>query len=129
TGLLPGALLRNAGIRFLCRRVVLRVETTDSPFTARYAPGARLSIPVAHHDGAYVADEATVEALRAEDRVAFRYADGAPNGSVDDIAGVLSENRRVLGMMPHPERAIDPLHGGTDGRLLFESLAETLVAA
>jgi phosphoribosylformylglycinamidine synthase len=129
TGLLPGALIRNAGIRFICRNVDLQVATTASPYTSLYQAGERITVPVAHHDGAYVADETTVSTLRDADRIAFTYADGAPNGAVADIAGVLSENRRVLGMMPHPERAVDAAHGGTDGRRLFESLAGALVAA
>ena len=121
-GLLPGALLRNAGLRFVCRPARLRVETADSPFTSGYRPGALLQIPIAHHDGNYFADAATLERLSGEDRIAFRYLDN-PNGSVGDIAGILNEGRNVLGMMPHPERAADALLGGTDGRPLFEALA------
>ena len=121
-GLLPGALLRNAGLRFVCRPARLRVETADSPFTSGYRPGALLQIPIAHHDGNYFADAATLERLAGEDRIAFRYLDN-PNGSVGDIAGILNEGRNVLGMMPHPERAADALLGGTDGRPLFEALA------
>jgi phosphoribosylformylglycinamidine synthase I len=128
TGLLPGALMRNANLKFICKNVDLRVETADSAFTAGYRAGQVLSLPVAHHDGNYSVDDATLARLRGEDRIAFSYVDN-PNGSVADIAGVLSENRRVLGMMPHPERAIDSLHGGTDGVAMFRSLAEALVSA
>ncbi|MEL6678624.1 MAG: phosphoribosylformylglycinamidine synthase subunit PurQ [Pseudomonadota bacterium] len=127
-GLLPGALLRNASLKYVCRDVALRVETAHSAFTARYVKGQQITIPVAHHDGNYVLDGAALAALRDQDRVAFTYAGGQnPNGSVADIAGVLSENRRVLGMMPHPERLNDPALGGTDGAALFEGLAEALV--
>ncbi|WJS84406.1 phosphoribosylformylglycinamidine synthase subunit PurQ [Paracoccus sp. TOH] len=126
--LLPGALMRNAGLRFLCREVVLKVATAASPFTAAYAAGEEIRVPVAHHDGNYQIDAAGLAALRAQDRIAFTYVPGV-NGSVEDIAGVLSENRRVLGMMPHPERAADPAHGGTDGARLFASLVQELVAA
>lgn len=128
TRLLPGALMRNAGLKFVCKRQGLRVETADSAFTAGYAPGQEVSFPIAHHDGNYVADPETLAALRAEDRIAFRYL-GNPNGATDDIAGILSANRRVLGLMPHPERVVEPAHGGTDGAALFRSLAEALVAA
>lgn len=120
-GLLPGVLMRNAGLKFLCRQVALRVATTDSAFTNAYAAGATLTVPIAHHDGNYTLDPEALAALRAEDRVAFCYAH-TPNGSVGDIAGVLSANRRVLGMMPHPERAVEAAHGGTDGTGLFASL-------
>jgi phosphoribosylformylglycinamidine synthase len=127
-GLLPGALMRNAGLKFQCQTVQLTAETAASPFTAGYARGQRLALPIANHDGCYVADAETVAALNAEDRVAFRYA--APvNGSVDDIAGILSPNRRVLGLMPHPERAADPALGGTDGAALFSALAGAMAAA
>jgi phosphoribosylformylglycinamidine synthase I len=128
TGLLPGVLMRNAGLRFVCKPVGLHVATTDSAFTAGYAAGAGITVPVAHHDGNYTVDAETLARLQAEDRVAFRYTHN-PNGAMDDIAGVLSANRRVLGMMPHPERAIDPLHGGTDGRALFAGLMGALAAA
>lgn len=127
-GLLPGTLMRNAGLKFVCRDVRLRVETADSAFTARYGAGQEITIPVAHHDGNYLADPETLAALRAEDRVAFRYLDN-PNGAQDDIAGVLSANRRVLGLMPHPERAADPALGRSDGAALFASLAGALVDA
>ena len=128
TGLLPGALMRNAGLKFICRPERLRVATTQSDFTAAYSAGQEIVVPVAHHDGNYTADAATLERLAAEDRIAFTYLDN-PNGSARDIAGILSENRRVLGMMPHPERAVDPAHGGSDGRPLFESLVGALAAA
>ncbi len=121
-GLLPGALLRNAGLRFVCRPVTLRVETVRSPFTNGYRRGAMLQMPVAHHDGNYFADAGTLERLGDEDRIAFRYMDN-PNGSLGDIAGILNERRNVLGMMPHPERAADAVLGGTDGRALFDALA------
>jgi phosphoribosylformylglycinamidine synthase len=127
-GLLPGALMRNAGLKFQCQTVALTVATADSPFTAGYAQGQRIALPIANHDGCYVADPQTVARLAGEDRVAFRYA--APvNGSVDDIAGVLSVNRRVLGLMPHPERAADAALGGTDGAALFSALAGAMAAA
>jgi len=128
TRLLPGALMRNAGLKFVCRMQALRVETADSAFTAGYAAGQEISLPVAHHDGNYVTDPETLAMLRGEDRVALRYL-GNPNGAVDDIAGVLSANRRVLGLMPHPERVIDAAQGGTDGMAMFRGLAEALVAA
>ena len=120
-GLLPGVLMRNAGLKFICKEVKLRVETTDSAFTARYDKGAVIRSPVAHGDGNYRADDETLARLKGEDRIAFRYV-GNPNGSIDDIAGILSEKRNVLGMMPHPENLIEPLNGGLDGRPLFESL-------
>jgi len=128
TGLLPGALMRNAGLKFLCKTVGLRVETTASAFTEGYAKGAIVDYPVAHHDGNYTADPETLATLQGEDRIAFTYAQN-PNGSIADIAGVLSENRRVLGMMPHPERAVDAAHGGTDGKALFAGLLGQLTAA
>lgn len=120
-GLLPGALMRNAGLRFVCKTVALRVETTDSAYTSAYGRGQEIMVPVAHHDGNYTIDAEGLAALEAEDRIAFRYARN-PNGSMADIAGVLSANRRVLGMMPHPERAADISHGGTDGAQLFSGL-------
>ena len=119
--LLPGALMRNAGLKFICKTVGLKVATTDSAFTAGYAKGAEISVPVAHHDGNYTIDAEGLAQLQAEDRVAFTY-DGNPNGSMADIAGVLSANRRVLGMMPHPERAVETAQGGVDGAALFASL-------
>jgi len=127
-GLLPGALLRNAEMRFVCREVPLRVENTRSLFTAGYEAGETIRIPVAHHDGNYFADAATLDRLEGEGRVAFRYAEHL-NGSARDIAGVLSEAGNVLGMMPHPERAIEAAHGGVDGRRLFESAVRGLVGA
>ncbi len=128
TGLLPGALMRNAGLKFICRSEGLVVGETDSAFTSGYAPGAEISVPIAHHDGNYTADAETLDRLEGEGRVAFRYARN-PNGSARDIAGVLSANRRVLGMMPHPERVVDPVQGGTDGAALFAGLAGVLAAA
>ena len=128
-GLLPGALLRNGNLKFICRDVALRVETSASPYTALWNAGAVTGFPVAHHDGAWMADAATLAALRDADRIAFTYEGGAPNGSTADVAGILSENRRVLGLMPHPERAVDPAHGGTGGAKLFEGLAGALAAA
>ncbi len=136
SGLLPGALLRNAGLRFLSMDTWLRVETTETVFTARWSRGEVFRAPMAHGDGNYTADEATLDALEGDGRVAFRYvdADGAAtpaanrNGSARAIAGILSENKRVLGLMPHPEDLVDPLMGGIDGRPLFDSLAQALVA-
>lgn len=122
TGLLPGALMRNAGIKFVCKSVGLKVETTDSAYTSGYEKGQVVNYPVAHHDGNYTADADLVARLNGEDRVAFRYTDN-PNGASDDIAGVLSKNRRVLGLMPHPERAVDGALGGTDGATLFAALS------
>ena len=127
TGLLPGVLMRNAGLKFVCKPVALRVETTASDFTAGYEQGAEITIPIAHHDGNYQADAETLARLEAEDRVAFRYV-ANPNGSLNAIAGVLSENRRVLGMMPHPERAISAAHGGTDGVAMFAALIGAVAA-
>ncbi|MEL6572895.1 MAG: phosphoribosylformylglycinamidine synthase subunit PurQ [Pseudomonadota bacterium] len=128
TGLLPGALMRNAGLKFVCRAQTLRIAAQSSAFTDKYRNSASIVLPIAHHDGNYTADADTVAKLRAEDRIAFTYENN-PNGSQADIAGVLSENRRVLGMMPHPERAIDAGHGGTDGQPLFAGLVGQLTAA
>jgi len=125
-GLLPGALMRNAGIRFVCKEVALRVENSQSLFTSAYSAGQVIRIPVAHHDGNYFADQATLDRLEGEGRVAFRYAEEC-NGSARDIAGVLNEAGNVLGMMPHPERAIEAAHGSTDGRALFEAAIKGLV--
>jgi phosphoribosylformylglycinamidine synthase I len=125
TGLLPGVLMRNAGLKFICKPVALEVATEDSAFTRGYAKGATAIIPIAHHDGNYQADAETLARLDGEDRVAFRYVEN-PNGSQNAIAGILSENRRVLGMMPHPERAVSAQHGGTDGRALFDGLMGAL---
>ena len=127
-GLLPGALMRNAGIRFVCREVALTVENNQSLFTAGYNAGQHIMIPVAHHDGNYFADDATLDRLDGEGRVAFRYAEPV-NGSARNIAGVLNAAGNVLGMMPHPERMIEKAQGGTDGRALFESAIRGLVAA
>lgn len=127
TGLLPGALMRNAGIHFVCRDVRLTVENSQSAFTSRYAAGEDIRVPVAHHDGNYVADAATLDRLEGEGRVAFRYGEPV-NGSARNIAGILNEAGNVLGMMPHPERVIETAQGGTDGRRLFEGLAEGLMA-
>ena len=118
-GLLPGALMRNAGIRFVCRNVALRVENSRSAFTACYDSGEQIVLPIAHHDGNYQADADTLDRLEGEGRIAFRYV-GECNGSARDIAGILNEAGNVLGMMPHPERAVEPAHGRTDGRRLFE---------
>jgi phosphoribosylformylglycinamidine synthase len=126
--LLPGALMRNAGLAFVCRMQGLRVSTTNSAFTSNYASGQAITVPVAHHDGNYAIDAEGLRALQAEDRIAFTY-DGNPNGAMADIAGVLSTNRRVLGMMPHPERVVDPITGGTDGAPLFASLISGMALA
>ncbi len=120
-GLLPGALMRNAGLKFICKMLTLNVATAESAFTSAYGKGAAIQVPVAHHDGNYTIDAEGLKALRDQDRIAFTYAEN-PNGSMADIAGVLSENRRVLGMMPHPERVVDAKAGGTDGTGLFASL-------
>lgn len=128
TGLLPGALMRNAGLKFICKTSTLRVETDQSAFTEGYAPGRNVNIPIAHHDGNYFADDETLARLKGDDRIAFTYVDN-PNGSRADIAGVLSENRRVLGMMPHPERAAEPAHGKTDGQRLFAGLIGQMARA
>lgn len=128
TGLLPGALMRNAKLKFICKAVSLTVATGASDFTSDYDAGQEVVFPVAHHDGNYVVDDDTLAALKGEDRVAFRYCDDL-NGSVDRIAGVLSENRRVLGLMPHPERAADAALGMTDGAVLFQALAGARVNA
>jgi phosphoribosylformylglycinamidine synthase len=124
-GLLPGALMRNGGIRFVCRDVPLRVENSQSAFTSRYAAGEEIILPVAHHDGNYQADTATLDRLEGEGRVAFRYLDEC-NGAARGIAGIVNESGNVLGLMPHPERAVEDAHGSTDGRLLFEGLLETV---
>ena len=128
TGLLPGALMRNGALKFVCRSQGLRIETTASPFLSAYTTGPAINLPIAHHDGNYFADTETLAALNGEDRVALRYLDN-PNGSVEDIAGILSANRRVLGMMPHPERATEALHGGTGGAPLFDGLISALADA
>ena len=124
-GLLPGALMRNAGLSFICRTVPLTVENSQTLFTQGYAAGETIRVPIAHHDGNYQADAATLDRLEGEGRVAFRYAEPV-NGSARNIAGIVNDAGNVLGLMPHPERAIDPVHGGTDGRRLFEGLLETV---
>ncbi len=128
TGLLPGALLRNAGLKYICKHVPLKVATSNCAFTEGYNAGDVLSIPIAHHDGNYIADDEVIARLQGEDRIAFTYEDN-PNGSRADIAGILSDNRRVLGMMPHPERAADTGHGGTDGTAMFRALSGVLTPA
>ncbi|MEQ3710807.1 MAG: phosphoribosylformylglycinamidine synthase subunit PurQ [Tateyamaria sp.] len=128
TGMLPGALLRNADLKYICKTVGLKVETSQSIYTEGYNAGDIVDIPIAHHDGNYFADDATIERLKGEDRIAFTYTNN-PNGSLGDIAGILSDNRRVLGMMPHPERAADSGHGGTDGQALFRAVASQLTTA
>jgi phosphoribosylformylglycinamidine synthase len=133
-GLLPGALMRNAGLKFVCRSVSLRVENSQTVFTAGYAAGQVVHFPIAHHDGNYFADNDTLDRLEDDGRVAFRYAtpdgeatpEGNPNGSSRNIAGIFNESKTVLGLMPHPERAADPLHGGTDGRVLFDAIVGAL---
>jgi phosphoribosylformylglycinamidine synthase len=136
-GLLPGALIRNRDLHFVCQHVGVRVETTETPFTHGLRAGDVLSLPVAHGEGNYVCDDATLEELKREDRIVFRYADeqgrltdeANVNGSRESIAGICSRERNVLGMMPHPERACEDLLGSSDGRDLFRSLAATLAAA
>ena len=135
-GLLPGALIRNRDLHFICQHVNVRVETTETPFTHGLKAGDVLALPVAHGEGNYVCDDATLEELRREDRVVFRYADAGGrltdeanvNGSRESIAGICSRERNVLGMMPHPERACEDLLGSADGRDIFRSLAATLAA-
>ena len=135
-GLLPGVLMRNANLRFICHMQRLKVERTDTPFTAGYAPGQVIEVALAHGEGNYFADPDTIRRIENEGRVAFRYcdatgavtADANRNGSLNAIAGIYAENLRVLGMMPHPENLIDPLVGGTDGRPLFRSLVEAVAA-
>jgi phosphoribosylformylglycinamidine synthase I len=124
-GLLPGALMRNAGLNFVCRDVALKVENSQTMFTSRYDAGATIHIPVAHHDGNYFADTETLDRLEGEGRVVFRYAE-AVNGSARAIAGIVNAQGNVLGLMPHPERMIEAEQGGTDGRLMFEALAAAL---
>ena len=122
TGLLPGSLIRNRGLKFICKPVDLTVETTNSPFTSMAYKGQSLRVPIAHGEGCYYADERTLDELEAEDRVVFRYKDN-PNGSLRDIAGILNRERNVMGMMPHPERATEDLMGSGDGMLVFQSMA------
>jgi phosphoribosylformylglycinamidine synthase I len=134
TGLLPGTLMRNASLKFVCKDVHVRPERSDTPFTAEYPAARAIRIPVAHKDGNYFADENTLDRLEGDGRIAFRYCsehgeiteEANPNGSRRNIAGLYDESGRVLGLMPHPERAADPLLGGIDGRLLFESLINHL---
>jgi len=128
SGLLPGALLRNRDLKFVCRDVTLRVETVNSPFTSAAERGQLLRVPVAHGEGCYFDDDRTLDQLEAEDRVVLRYVDN-PNGSLRNIAGILSERRNVMGLMPHPERASDPLLGSADGRVILQSMVNSLVAA
>ena len=125
SGLLPGALMRNAGLKFVCKPVTLSVEETQSAFTRKYEKGQSVTFPVAHGEGNYYADDATLDRLEGDGRGMFRYQD-TPNGSARNIAGILNEKRNVLGLMPHPERMVDPTTGGTDGRALFQSLIEAL---
>jgi phosphoribosylformylglycinamidine synthase subunit PurQ / glutaminase len=121
-GLLPGALMRNSSLKFVCREVKLEIANANTAFTRGYAPGQIIRAPVAHHDGNYFADPETLARLEGEGQVVFRYAEGTnPNGSINDIAGIVSQSGNVLGLMPHPENLIEPAHGGSDGRALFES--------
>jgi len=137
SGLLPGALMRNTSMKFVCQDTFLRTETTDSFLTSGLAKGAVIRIPVAHMEGRYTADEATLERLEDEERILFRYCDrhgeitpeANPNGAAMNIAGVLSENRNVAGMMPHPERVCEQSLGGTDGLDIFRSIVSTVMAA
>jgi len=128
TGLLPGALRRNENLKYICKPVGLRVEACETAYLAGYEPGQEITVPIAHHDGNYYVDDAKLEQLRGEGRIAFTYLDN-PNGSVADIAGVVSRNRRVLGMMPHPERMAEPAHGGTDGKAMFDGLMSQMALA
>ena len=128
TGLLPGVLMRNATLNFVCRTVALTVEETQSGYTHEYESGEKIALPVAHHDGCYVAEDAVLDQLEDQNRVALRYAEEV-NGSQRNIAGILSENRRVLGMMPHPERAVDAALGNTDGVRMFSGLVAQTVSA
>ena len=128
SGLLPGALMRNSNLKFVCKNIKLNVETSSSNFTSCYSKNEIIDTPIAHHDGNYNADQNTLDELKNEDRIAFSYVNN-PNGSMNNIAGILSNNRRVLGMMPHPERLNDPILGGLDGNRLFQSLSESLVTS
>lgn len=137
SGLLPGALLRNAGLKYICKQVHLRTETANSPFTGMLRKGEVLKIPIGHMEGNYFCDAATLDTLRGDDRIVFRYAtpegtlttEANPNGSLDNIAGILNEGRNVLGMMPHPDRSSDAILGSADGWKIFQSMMETLAAA
>jgi phosphoribosylformylglycinamidine synthase I len=127
TGLLPGVLMRNASLKFVSRSVTMTVEGANTMFTARYQPGQKIKIPVAHGDGNYYADKATLDRIEGEGQVAFRYVEGDnPNGAARNMAGIFNERRTILGMMPHPERVCEPLHGGTDGKAIFDSLVSAL---
>lgn len=128
-GMLPGAMLQNASRTFVCREVTIRNESKASPFSCKIGKGSVLRMPVAHHEGRYYADQQTLEMLRKEDRVLFRYVDDNPNGSADDIAGILNVERNVLGMMPHPERAAEGLLGGDSGLAIFQSIKESIEQA
>jgi len=128
TGLLPGALRRNANLKYICKPVVLRVEDCDTVYLSGYERGQKITVPIAHHDGNYFVDDEKLRQLTDEGRIAFTYKDN-PNGSVADIAGVVSRNRRVLGMMPHPERMAETSHGGTDGAAMFEGLLREMALA
>jgi phosphoribosylformylglycinamidine synthase I len=128
SGLLPGALMRNEHQRYICKHVQLRTETVDSPFTHGLTRHQVLQMPIGHMEGNYFCDEETLAKLKSEDRIAFRYEDN-PNGSLDNIAGILSEGRNVLGMMPHPDRSSETLLGSADGLRLFQSMAESLTTA
>jgi len=125
SGLLPGALMRNKGLKFVCRPEKLKITNSNSRYTSKYGTMTDVTFPVAHHDGNYYADDETLNKLEKQGQVVFRYADN-PNGSARDIAGICNEAGNVFGMMPHPERAIDPLHGGTDGINLFKSIIESI---
>jgi len=136
SGLLPGVLMRNADLKFVCKDVFLKVEDTDTLFTRGYMQGQVIRVPIAHHDGNFETDEETLKQLEGNGQVAFRYCDAGgaitkaanPNGSLANIAGIVSEGRTVLGLMPHPERLVDPLQGGTDGKAMFDGLVEALAA-
>ena len=136
TGLLPGALMRNAGLKYICKQVHLRTETTDSPFTSNLRKGQVLQMPIGHMEGNYFCDDATLRQMQQQDRIAFRYSTPAgeatpaanPNGSLDNIAGILNEGRNVLGMMPHPDRSSESLLGSADGLRIFESMIQALAA-
>ncbi len=128
SGLLPGALIRNRGLKFICKQVALRVETANSAFTSEGHRGQRLMVPIAHGEGCYIADERTLDELEAEDRVTLRYLEN-PNGSMRDIAGILNAGRNVMGLMPHPEDAVEPLMGSSDGIVIFQSMVSALVAS
>ena len=125
TGLLPGALMRNKGLKFVCRPQKLKITNGNSRYTSAYGATKDVVYPIAHHDGNYYADEKTLDRLEKEGRVIFKYEDN-PNGSARDIAGICNQDGNVFGMMPHPERAVDPLHGGTDGLGLFKSIIESI---